>query len=801
MKRFSWKKVVSLLLVAALVIGGLHFGARTVSAEEEKLITGQEGHALPDYEVPAVQYSFDRATVSEIQGTNGKVNIILVVDASNSMTNNRVNGNTRLKLAKDEAKAFAEAILNTENLDSTFFVYSFNKSVTNLLPGGSSDLTTVSNAIDDISSKEGTNISKGLYEALAGVTDKDSTIMVFLSDGEATWATTQDGSQTYGPTYGNGVTNQTKTNVKNETEKALRAAVAGVKDIYAISYFNTDPAVSAIITKTLSVVDANGLATQFGAIADEIKKNATNAKLIAEVGKYVDFSRAVDAEGNVVENVKSGLKDDGVTRIFTWDIPAPASLTETGTEKDITSPIVEFTINTSAEDLIEAWKNGDDQVSVDIVTDAEGKTFANITLVLTATTILSYTQTIKDTTQDISEEKTVNLDVQSFIYKVDAITDVPVNDILTVNYFIDGAEKPVASVSVEVPYGYELTEEKKNDNVEDLSAVVDDPNFDADLYEYKETTIDAENNVVNVYYVSKPIMVDYTVKYICEEEIDEANQKDGVVAQYSDSVADNTPITIKSFADVDVLEGVDKTKYVVVPEQKYDETVGVDNHDFVIYVVKTEEPEYVVRFLNNNGDEVGYCEGTVGAYVAVPEYGVAFTYAGIKADYTTYTFKGWALYEENKTTYTTADIVDVVETIPEGGKTYIAVYTSSYNPPDDKPTPIIIITDSPTPTPTEIPTEDPTPTPTEIPTEDPTPTPEPEIEIEETETPEGDVEIDEPETPEGAPEEEVEVEPIDTPQGDLPKTGVTPAPVFFGIGAACVLFGSVLVIKRRKEEN
>ena len=55
-------------------------------------------------------------------------------------------------------------------------------------------------------------------------------------------------------------------------------------------------------------------------------------------------------------------------------------------------------------------------------------------------------------------------------------------------------------------------------------------------------------------------------------------------------------------------------------------------------------------------------------------------------------------------------------------------------------------------------------------------------------------------TPEGAPEE-VEVEPIDTPQGDLPKTGVAPAPVFFGIGAACVLFGSVLVIKRRKEEN
>ena len=109
--------------------------------------------------------------------------------------------------------------------------------------------------------------------------------------------------------------------------------------------------------------------------------------------------------------------------------------------------------------------------------------------------------------------------------------------------------------------------------------------------------------------------------------------------------------------------------------------------------------------------------------------------------------------------------------------------------------PLIIITETP---------EEPTPTvePTPEPTAEPTPTAEPEIEIEETETPEGDVEIEETETPEGAPEEEeLEVEPIDTPQGDLPQTGVTPSAVFFGIGAACVVFGGAIVLKlRRKEE-
>ena len=48
---------------------------------------------------------------------------------------------------------------------------------------------------------------------------------------------------------------------------------------------------------------------------------------------------------------------------------------------------------------------------------------------------------------------------------------------------------------------------------------------------------------------------------------------------------------------------------------------------------------------------------------------------------------------------------------------------------------------------------------------------------------------------------DLDVEPIDTPQGDLPKTGVAPSAVFFGIGAACVVFGGAIVLKlRRKEE-
>ena len=690
--------------------------------------------------------------------------------------------------------------MRKKNLDAKFFVNSFNKNVADKLPGGSSDLNTIQTAINGISSSEGTNISKGLYESLKGV-NKDSTIMVLLSDGEATWATTADGKTTYGPTYGNGVSNATKENVKKETKAALQTAVASVSDIYAISIFQTDAAVSEVITKTLSAVDGASLAANFGAIADEIKKNATSAKLIAEVGKYVAFSKAVDAEGKTVESVKPAFKDaegnifygnepdfteDGKTRIFVWDIPAPASLDTTSTEEGITSPIIEFTITATADDLIDAWKNGDDQVSVEIVTDDDGNTLANITLTLTATTTLSYTQTIKDTTQNISETKTVDLEVQSFITKTAAIAEVPISDTLTVNYFIDNNEKPIATTQHEVPYGYEITYDKTGYFVTNLGNVVDDENFDASMYAFSEITFDNETLVIDVYYVSMPLTVDYTVKYICEEEIDEANDKNGVVAEYSDSAEENTPIVIKSFDDVDALEGVNKANYVVIPDQEYNKTVGDDNHEFIIWLAKVPDipvvEEVKVAIMYRYA-----ADGTVAAPDVVETGKPGETYSVTSPTISNYT----------------ARTLVVSGTFKEDDE--IVVYYDKNEPvtPPSDPTPspippVIIIT---TPTPSPVPTEAPTPVPTEVPTEEPTPTPEPVVEVEEPETPEGDVEIDEIETPEGAPEEELDVEPIDTPQGDLPKTGVLPTYAFIGIGAACVLFGSILVIKRRKEEN
>lgn len=73
--------------------------------------------------------------------------------------------------------------------------------------------------------------------------------------------------------------------------------------------------------------------------------------------------------------------------------------------------------------------------------------------------------------------------------------------------------------------------------------------------------------------------------------------------------------------------------------------------------------------------------------------------------------------------------------------------------------------------------------------------------IEEIETPEIPEAPAEEKEEEKAPEkvEEVEVpEVVETPQGDLPKTGAVPATAFFGIGAACIALGGVLLALRRR---
>ncbi|MBR6961012.1 MAG: LPXTG cell wall anchor domain-containing protein, partial [Clostridiales bacterium] len=157
---------------------------------------------------------------------------------------------------------------------------------------------------------------------------------------------------------------------------------------------------------------------------------------------------------------------------------------------------------------------------------------------------------------------------------------------------------------------------------------------------------------------------------------------------------------------------------------------------------------------------------------------------------TTTTFKGWDVSDEELAAVKRDMIV-----------------TAKYDVSSRTENPLPPITGTPTPTPSTTPT--PTPTATPTPSATPTPTPEEEV-IETPDTPQGpvdepeeeeDIVVPTPETPQGAPEEEVDLDEPETPQGDLPKTGTTPTGVFFGIGAACIMLGSVVLKLRRREDE
>ncbi|MBP5159095.1 MAG: VWA domain-containing protein [Lachnospiraceae bacterium] len=190
------------------------------------------------------------------------------------------------------------------------------------------------------------------------------------------------------------------------------------------------------------------------------------------------------------------------------------------------------------------------------------------------------------------------------------------------------------------------------------------------------------------------------------------------------------------------------------------------------------EKQSTVRFIVDGNENNPYYKETrvVGASVDVPANP---TKGG-------YSFQGWSL-----------DGTTPVSVITEHGEadvTYYAVFKLNETNNDPIPTPK---EDPPYIPPYEEPTE-----------EEPTvelPEPEvpasPEIVVPEPEVPASpEVVVPEPEVPAGEPE--IELPEPEVPAGEaLPQTGTTPVVVFYGIGAACVVFGAVIFFAARKKRR
>ena len=388
MRKSTWKKLVSFMLVAALIIGSVHLSNNRVKADD--LISGV-GADQVEATNPAIQYTLDRNTV--VDKIAAPINIVLLFDASNSMVDNNKDNGKRLDNAKDAAKKFVESLVTDDNFTPTFYLITFNKDASCVQLTG--DLEAMQKKIDDITAAQGTNL-KAAAEAVPGHLAKDSTFVIILSDGEASVADI-DGTLYSSFTFVDGTSSTIdngKAKIKPATETALTNAKNKVKDLYAIRVGATadqEKIISDVINNSNKVIDvksaedAAGLKDAFGIVAKQIKKYATLAQIIAEKGKYVDF--VADPEHEEVYSGTYKFKDEtvGEKDVIFWDIADPDT-EKTGTENGILSPVVNFTINKSAAELyaLGTGENPDPQIKIIPIEDSNA---VKIQLDVTAYTV------------------------------------------------------------------------------------------------------------------------------------------------------------------------------------------------------------------------------------------------------------------------------------------------------------------------------------------------------------------------------------------------------------------------------
>ncbi|MBR5968093.1 MAG: VWA domain-containing protein, partial [Lachnospiraceae bacterium] len=306
MKRFSWKKMMSLVVALALVVGVLHFGTR-VSAETEA-----DAAATAALTNGNIQFTVDREFL-KTGGNQVHSDVIIVIDCSVSMGNRVRNTNpsqTRLQVAKAQAQAFKDELDKDPNV-TVVGIFGF---------GG---YATEVEKISDISTISGTNVDDALEKAQAkfkAMTTVSNPTIVILTDGEANRANKHEG----------------------ETGNATALTVAQINNalnddnikIYAIDFGeagtiftnnginNTNGNLTNSSTSTFSSTE---LAAAFKNITTAIQTyTVDNAKIVAKLTDFVNYVGPVNDDIEYDKNTIIWHIDDGdITDVNYKEVKSP----------------------------------------------------------------------------------------------------------------------------------------------------------------------------------------------------------------------------------------------------------------------------------------------------------------------------------------------------------------------------------------------------------------------------------------------------------------------------------------------
>ena len=245
---------------------------------------------------------FSKSSTNNVNGTNTvslsinggekaynkstKANVIVVFDVSGSMDNN-LNGQTRLKRAKDAVNSMANTLLN-ENTGVKMALISFSTtSSATPVQGFTDNYNTYRSAVNGLSADGGTNWEQALYNAnRLDVDDDAATFVVFVTDGDPTYRLSRYNApdseiQRYDRDnryfayniFGEGSADTNNRNF-NAAAEEVKSILANNKTFYAIG-------VSSDVTKVQNLVSTAGggtayLATDSKAL-EEAFANITNS--------------------------------------------------------------------------------------------------------------------------------------------------------------------------------------------------------------------------------------------------------------------------------------------------------------------------------------------------------------------------------------------------------------------------------------------------------------------------------------------------------------------------------------------
>ena len=695
MKKTTWKKIISFILVAALVVGTVHFGGTKVKADVAAP-TARMNETTTDSNYPSATYTVTGG--KEINSTfSGKeTDVILAIDLSNSM---REDG--RLDSAKEAAKNFVAKLFDdnaSEYVRIAIVTYGTTAGTACELTDDVNKLNTAINGlkVSRSNTNGGTNIDDAIEEAeaiFAANSADNQKAFVLLSDGE--------------PTYANGTSTET---VWEETDAFDTASLTyrGTEyDWYKYTYYTSEDGtwycvvsgyisgntwyyVESVRTNTTIIGPGNRCTNAVKKATVDEADNAKNSNitvytvLFANTEKIAkEVMEAVASEGKFYS---AANKDNAIKEVYATIGEEIKKTVYAGTDAYIVaelsqyvdineSKLIEGVVDYDDENRTVTWTIGtlDDNVSntpspeigfvvKDFVTAEYLK--KNITpvngyyvLPVTANTKLHYKKNgVWQTPVDVTNLITVK-------YPVSSVIDY------TINYIVDYEDKDDVQITSEI--GTAFAGETVTATKNTVAKVTAGTEYNANYYEFKKDQafsfeVNANTTTKNIYLAHKKATVTF---------FDMSTTKPGVIdneviteeVYYGDTVnTDNKVAANRTFCSLeDESTAADEYKWQG-KWQGVPKVVENESYDILAVYDKGNGALYTVKFIDEDGSYLGGATKRPDTTIKTP----ADPEKEDDAQYF-YEFKEWNLVEGTGAKVVTGGAIVVVK----DNATYKAVYT------------------------------------------------------------------------------------------------------------------------------